>query len=130
LHVFCIKFFGKDDTGADAQQPKIRFLDDPPPAIKPSDAEAAGALVKRERQMIFSELSGIISKIEQAKDISNSMMLFSRNARVLEKASKLSSIIVDIQSYLVAIQAEYIALLNQRNDLEKKLREMENSLVC
>ena len=79
--------------------------------------------------MIFSELSGIISKIEQAKDISNSMMLFSRNARVLEKASKLSATIVDIQSYLVAIQAEYITLLNQKNDLEKKLRELEDSCV-
>jgi hypothetical protein len=75
--------------------------------------------------MIYQEITKISSSIEKAKELNNSILLFSKSGMVSVKASKLTQILIDMQSYTVEIQAEYIKLLHKKEDLEQKLQNCE-----
>jgi len=71
--------------------------------------------------MIFDEISSIVSEIEKAKDIQRSILLISEEPNTVARASKLSDVISQLQNNVVSIQSEYIQLLKEKRDLEKKL---------
>ena len=71
--------------------------------------------------MIFDEISSIVSEIEKAKDIQRSIILISEEPNTVARASKLSDVISQLQNNVVSIQSEYIQLLKEKRDLEKKL---------
>lgn len=80
--------------------------------------------------MIYREITKISSSIEKAKELNNSILLFSKSGMVSVKASKLTQILIDMQSYTVEIQAEYIELLHKKEELEQKLQNCEQEQLA
>jgi hypothetical protein len=70
--------------------------------------------------MIFDEINSIVSEIEKAKDIQESILLLSQEPDTVDKASRLSDVISKLQANVVSIQSEYIQLLKVKTNLEKK----------
>ena len=71
--------------------------------------------------MDFAEIESMVSTIKKAKKVNDSILLDCNSAAAIDKASRLSEIITDLQSYLMSIQSDYIHLLNQKKALEKRL---------
>ena len=71
--------------------------------------------------MDFAEIENMVSTIKKAKEVNDSILLDCNSAIAIDKASRLSEIITDLQSYLMSIQSDYINLLNQKRDLENRL---------
>lgn len=76
--------------------------------------------------MIYTQISGIVACIEKAIEVNQHILTKSKNACAVEKATKLSEIITDLQIHVVSIQGQYISLLNQKMMLEKKLTNLDN----
>ena len=75
--------------------------------------------------MILKDIWDIVSEIEEAKRINNSIMLFSEEAFTVHNSSKLSEAISNLQAYSVQLRSECIKLLKSKMDLEKKLKEVD-----
>jgi hypothetical protein len=71
--------------------------------------------------MDFEEIENMVSSIKKAKKVNDSILLDCNSPSAIDKASRLSEIITDLQSYLMLIQSDYIHLLNQKKELEKRL---------
>lgn len=75
--------------------------------------------------MILKDIWEIVSEIEEAKRINNSIMLFSDEAFTVHNSSKLSDVIINLQSYSMLLRSECIKLLKAKIDLEKKLKKID-----
>ena len=71
--------------------------------------------------MDFVEIENMVSTIKKAKEVNDSILLDCESATAIDKASRLSEIITDLQSYLMSVQSDYINLLNQKKELENRL---------
>jgi hypothetical protein len=78
-----------------------------------------------EPAVILKDIWDIVSEIEEAKRINNSIMLFSEEAFTVHNSSKLSEAISNLQTYSVQLRSECIKLLKSKMDLEKKLKEVD-----
>ena len=77
--------------------------------------------IERGAAMNFAEIENMVSTIKKAKEVNDSILLDCSSASAIDKASRLSEIITDLQSYWMSIQSDYISLLNQKKELEKRL---------
>lgn len=77
--------------------------------------------------MIYTDLSGINSCIEAAEKLSHGIIRDSGSGSAVEKASKLDELLKDMQSYLVAIQSEYIRLSKDKDALEQELLQAQKN---
>ena len=75
--------------------------------------------------MDYAEIENMVLTIKKAKEVNDSILLDCKNASEIDKASKLSEIIIDLQSYVMSIQSDYIHLLNQKKALEKRLLSID-----
>jgi hypothetical protein len=84
--------------------------------------------------VILRDIWDILSEIEEAKRINNSIMLFSDEAFTVHNSSKLSEAISNLQSYSERLRSECIKLLRENIDLEKKLKNFDadipDAVVC
>lgn len=76
--------------------------------------------------MDFAEIENMVSTIRKAKEVNDSILLDCSSATAIDKASRLSEIITDLQSYLMSIQSDYINLLNQKKELENRLIDINS----
>lgn len=76
--------------------------------------------------MDFAEIENMVSTIKKAKEVNDSILLDCSSATAIDKASRLSEIITDLQSYLMSIQSDYIDLLNQKKELENRLIDINS----
>jgi len=77
--------------------------------------------------MIYSDLNGISSCIEEAERLSHGIIRDSGSVAAVEKASRLDVLLKDIQAYLVAVQSEYIRLATDKDALEQELMQVRKA---
>ena len=73
----------------------------------------------------ISEITATLSGIKKAIGVVKSLTSLDSHIALKSKTSELLSIIVDLHDRISSIQSQYDELLNTKNDLEKKLMEIE-----
>jgi hypothetical protein len=74
--------------------------------------------------MAIPKMMAMRFSLRRAREINDAVLIFSRNAGVVERSCKLSQIIDEMQALMVAIQTDYIELFRQIEQFEEQMAEL------
>lgn len=76
--------------------------------------------------MAIAEITAIITSLKNVTDIVKELINLKSDSTIKEKSTELLNIIVTLQEYVLSLQTKHSELLQSKNDLEKKLIDIES----
>lgn len=78
---------------------------------------------------MIGEITTALASLKAATDIIKGFNALQLEAAVKEKSTELFNIIISLQSNILSMQSEYSELLTSKNNIEKELSELKNTIL-